>query len=353
MKRITDANQHFSGIEPNFKGSTEELSKMSLILALNWYSKNKSAIDAEEYAQRYFKNKLNYTKPLKNVIPTFGFLCKINLNGGLLPEETLTWFNSQIDIIKNVTTKPSNSPKDKPTIQDRIKDKTNECIGELEHLFDVLFFYKKSTEITPLSILTKCEIKQPKDIIIHFSKRKEEYVEVLTTSDKDLKEGYSNFSVLQLNKIIKFFDQIITDCNNLTKLIPVVRKKRVVTLKTKPVEVLINKVNYCKAFPELSLVSIDPTNIIGATQLWVYNTRYKKLGVYYSDSGFSIAGTTLQSFNETKSIQKIVKKPEITLPEMLSASKVGLRKFMERITTTEYPLTGRIGPDTILLKVLK
>ena len=52
MARILDANVVFSGQEPKF---SIELSKTQLILALNWYSQNRTSKDAEKYVTDFFK----------------------------------------------------------------------------------------------------------------------------------------------------------------------------------------------------------------------------------------------------------------------------------------------------------
>lgn len=358
MTRLTDANELFSGKEPKFIGSVTELSKMDLIKSLNWYASNRTSKDAEDYAERYFKTKLKYTKPIKNIIPTFGFLCRIVTNGGILSEKDSKWFETQIEKIKSIKEKPlnitENSPT-KPNIQDRIREKTNDCIAELEGMFDEYVDSKFKLVPIPYSILSSLEIKQTKDIIEHFKNRRKEYDEILTTSDIQLKEGYSNFSQLQIKKIIKFFDQIILDCLKLTNETKktIVRKPRAIKKKTP--EQILSKLNYCNEFTELNLKSVDPKSILGATQLWIYNTKYKKIGVYHAidASGFSVLGTTLKNFDETKSVQKVIRNPSVTIPELLKATKVGLRTFMSKISTKENVLTGRIGSDTILLRVIK
>ena len=103
------------------------------------------------------------------------------------------------------------------------------------------------------------------------------------------------------------------------------------------------------------LKSIPPEKVIGANQLWVYNTKTKVLAVYHSDNakGFTVKGSTLQNFDEKLSIGKRLRKPEKTLPTVLESGKIKLRKIMEELTTMQLNLTGRINDDTILLRVEK
>ena len=113
--------------------------------------------------------------------------------------------------------------------------------------------------------------------------------------------------------------------------------------------------NYAKDFAELKLVSVDPKTIIGASSLWVYNIKTRKLGVYYAldASGLNIKGSTIQNFAESKSVSKTLRKPAVTVNEVLKAGKVALRNILTDIRAAETALTGRINADTILLKVSK
>ena len=56
-------------------------------------------------------------------------------------------------------------------------------------------------------------------------------------------------------------------------------------------------------------------------------------------------------FNKNSSVQKTVRKPDITLKEFENAGKVALRTFLQDLTTTDSKLNGRINNDIILLKV--
>ena len=104
-------------------------------------------------------------------------------------------------------------------------------------------------------------------------------------------------------------------------------------------------------------MSIDPKKIIGAQELWVFNTKTRKLGKYVASNGFSseelsVKGASIIGFDEKKSVQKTVRKPDVTLKEFQKAGKVALRKFLEDIKATDIKLTGRINKDIILLKVI-
>ena len=114
----------------------------------------------------------------------------------------------------------------------------------------------------------------------------------------------------------------------------------------------MEKVKYLKAFDELKLVSIAPENVVGAMVVWVYNTKYRKLGKYVASTreGFAFKGTTLQKFDETQSVQKKLRKPEEVVGRCLTGGKIVLRKLLDEIKTNEQPMTGRFNEDTIILR---
>ncbi len=340
--------------EPKFSG---ELSQTQLTQALSWYAQNRDNKDATKYAVEYFKKKLKIPAPdaLKFQVSTFGFICRIVSLGGVLNASNATWFNETIQKLQEQT------PVAKPTtaavvsIQDHIRKKASECIGELEGQIDDLIISEFKSNVSPYATMTSMDTKgaHAKFIIEHFKTRRVEYDTVLTTDDADLKEGYSNFTKTQLKKLIAYCDQVIVDGMKLAGEAVKSRKPR--KRKTKSAEQLIAKLNYAKDFAELKLVSVDPKTIIGASTLWVYNTKTRKLGVYHAldVSGLNIKGSTIQNFAESKSVSKTLRKPAVTVNEVLKAGKVALRNILTDIRAAETALTGRINADTILLKVSK
>ncbi len=340
--------------EPKFSG---ELSQTQLTQTLSWYAQNRDNKDAIKYATEYFKKKLKIPAPdaLKSQPSTFGFVCRIVSNGGLLNASNTTWFNETISKLKQSNSVVKSTTTNVVSIQDHIKRKASDCIGELEGQIDELITSEFKANVSPYATMTGMEVKgaHTKFIIEHFKTRRTEYDDVLTTTDADVKEAYSNFTKTQLKKLIAYCDQVIVDGMKLAGEAVKTRKPR--KRKAKSADQLVAKMNYAKDFAELKLVSIDPKTIIGASSLWVYNTKTRKLGVYHAlDAvGLGIKGSTIQNFAESKSISKRLRKPAVTLPEVLKGGKVALRNILNDIRAAETQLTGRINNDTILLRTVK
>ena len=357
MARMLDVNEKFVGQEPKFLG---EVTEKDLGIALSWYSINRKAKDSQKYASAYFKkvHKLDILPVIKTKPTQFGFVCRILTNGGVLSPERKEWFDGQVEELKKELVKAKAKVKTeqfievvKVNIQDRIREKAIECIGELEGQIDDIILKTESPQ--PYAVMHTLAIKgvHTRAILEWSREKRAEFEEVLTTDDSQLKEGYSNFKKTDLKKIIAYCDQVILDCNKVAQ--SVVRKAR--KRKAKSPEQLVAKIKHCLEFKDLSLTSVKSTDIIESMQLWVYNTKTRKLGVYHAEDagGLSVKGSSIVNFSETKSIQKTLRKPEVMLPEVLKGGKVFLRNAIDSIKAVESKLTGRINADTILLRVMK
>lgn len=355
MNRTIDVKSILSNNkEPKFSG---ELTQTQLTQALSWYAQNRDNKDAQKYATEYFKKKLKSPVPdnLKSQASTFGFVCRILSLGGTLNEANLKWFNETVESLKSVAPQTKVTTTNVLSIQDHIKRKSGECIGELEGQIDDLILSDFKTDVVPFAVMNSLEIKgaHTKFIIEHFKKRRSEYDDVLNTKDDFVKESYSNFTKPQLKKLIAYCDAVILDGIKIAGESVKTRKPR--KRKPKSAAQLVSKMIYAKDFAELKLTSVDPQTIVGATTLWVYNTKTKKLGVYHAldAAGLSIKGSTIQNFAESKSVCKTLRKPSETINEVLKGGKVSLRNIIDNIRAVEKPLTGRINSDTILLRTLK
>ena len=357
MARMLDVNEKFVGQEPKFLG---EVTEKDLGIALSWYSINRKAKDSQKYASAYFKkvHKLDILPVIKTKPTQFGFVCRILTNGGVLSPERKEWFDGQVEELKKELVKAKAKVKTeqfievvKVNIQDRIREKAIECIGEFEGQIDDIILKSESPQ--PYAVMHTLGIKgvHTRAILEWSREKRAEFEEVLTTDDSQLKEGYSNFKKRDLKKIIAYCDQVILDCNKVAQ--SVVRKAR--KRKAKSPEQLVAKMKHCLEFKDLSLTSVKSTDIIESMQLWVYNTKTRKLGVYHAEDagGLSVKGSSIVNFSETKSIQKTLRKPEVMLPEVLKGGKVFLRNVIDSIKAVESKLTGRINADTILLRVMK
>ena len=167
---------------------------------------------------------------------------------------------------------------------------------------------------------------------------------------QQLREGYSHLTKKDAATYLEALETLHGACDMVIDASKATRKPRV----KKPVakEKLIAKLKYLAKDDKLQIVSVNPLDLIESTEVWVYNVKTRKLGKYVAEDGqvMQVKGTSLQFFDESKSIQKTLRKPEETLKEFKKAGKVKLRTFMDDIKTTDIKLIGRLNSETIILK---
>jgi hypothetical protein len=243
-----------------------------------------------------------------------------------------------------------------PSIQDRLREAAARMTDEIE---DAIEAFSQDPEVFDpkafklLNLLRGKGVKAAHARMIKdfYIRQNAEYQEALAGKCEQLKEGYSHLSKKNLKKIADFHAEIVAACEMLMQEAKVNKKPRA----KKPTDKakVVAKLKYLKQDDKLKLVSINPEDIIGAKELWVFNTKTRKLGKYvaaeYQELG--VKGTTITGFDENASVQKTLRKPEEQLKEFKAAGKVVLRKFLEDIKAVDIKLNGRTNEDTVLLKV--
>jgi len=240
-----------------------------------------------------------------------------------------------------------------PTIQDRLNEKTSEIIGELEGHYDEATLNVKST-FKPYDYLVSNNVVQSQlgKYEAVYNARKAELEAAMAKKDADLKEGYSHYKAADFKRMINWIDNLIAAIEQYRGVKKATKKARVKKAPSK--EKVIAKLKYAKTHAELKIVSINPAEIVGAQELWIYNTKYRKLGKYVAEAykTLSVKGTSIINFDESKSVCKTLRKPEEQLREFAKAGKVQLRKFLDDIKSTESKLNGRMNAEIVLLKVV-
>jgi hypothetical protein len=243
----------------------------------------------------------------------------------------------------------------KPTIQDRLNEKVSEIIGELEGRYDAIIL-GGNTPPEAYKLFQDENLPQAKIgmVVDHFSKFKtslENDWALSKKGDEQCKEAYSHMKVSDFKRHIAWYESVLADCESFSNLKKTARKARIKKAPSK--EKLVAKIKFCKEDTDLKIASINPVDILGASELWTYNIKTRKLGKYVAkdSAGLSVKGTTIEDFIEVSSVQKTLRKPAEQLVEFTKAGKIQLRKFMESIKTTDTKLNGRINTDTLLLKV--
>jgi hypothetical protein len=242
------------------------------------------------------------------------------------------------------------------SIQDRLREAAARMAEEIEEAIENFQTDPESFDPKAFKVLNLLKGKQAKAaharIIKEFYKANyDEITEALEGKCDQLKEGYSHLSKKQLKNIQSFYNEVLSACDMLAQEAKINKKPRV--KKSVPAEKLVAKMKYAKTNEPLKLVSVNPADIIGSKELWIFNVKTRKLGKYVAAEyqELSVKGTSIINFDEKNSVQKTLRKPEEQLKEFKAAGKVALRRFLEDIKAVDIKLNGRINEDTVLLKI--
>lgn len=351
----------YLGDEPEYD-MIEEDELVKLATAYSWYNYFYTAETAKPWLVEYVKKSGNAklleavkaTSPNKITITTCAAARMLN-RGTVLPERTITYLRNKLIEIQ-AAYENSQAPKTpivKANVQRHINDQIDNLIADIEDQIDQFTINGYKSDFSMYDHLTKNGVKalQAKRIAEYYIPQRDEFKAVVQTKY----EGYSNKK--NAKAYFDFIGQIVDDClrhsENQVKTRQVVRKPR----KRKEVSAakIVAGVKYKVSDKDLKIVSIAPTEILGAQVVWLYNTKYKYLirVVAADKNDLGVKGTTITGYDETSSVYKTLRKPETQIKDLLSTGKVRLRTFLDDIKTVARPFNGRINKETLILKAIK
>lgn len=351
MKVVTNLEPQASDI---VAGNENYVAK--LVYAFNWYNAEKDKKDARKYLEDFSK-KFNVGKSLvgvvdADIIMTMGWTARLACKGAQLSDDHLSKLHHYLNNLRSVQKVAPPAPK--VNIQEATQNRIKNYLGELEGVLDEIAKNPKS-DFSLLEDLKKNQMPQTvgPDIETWTKSKISELIAAYEGKDKDLAEGYSNFRKKDLLAFIKKLATFIEDAEKYSAFKKANRKPR--EKKVKPAGVQIKALKYKARDSELNISSVSPTEIVGAQQVWVFNTKTRKLAVYRTDSalGIQVKGTTLQNYDPEMSMQKTLRKPAEQLKDLLAAGKVQLRKFMDNIKSVPTTPNGRMNEETLIVRTTK
>lgn len=347
-------NLKFLGPEPKF---TKPLTRMEYAESLTWYNYMCTAQDAREYLQQFFTqmDRKDDLQKLQTVIDNFmpltaAWIARMMMNGCDLPESAYSFFEERIEEAFNIAEKyeEENKPAFKPVVRDRVREKQSDLIGEIEELLDLevefsLYDWLKMSQV-PTSYVPA--------IIVKFTPVLAEMIEALEGNDPQLVEAYSFLTKEELEDKIIFYSNLLEEAENYAQVEKKVRAPR----KTKPVppEKQIRNLKYQKTDTHFNISSVKPEKIVGAQELWTFNTRYKTLTVLRAanEKGLQVKGTSILNYDDKTSMsRKTGRKAEDIVKRIMTGTRAANRKLIEELKTVTQ-IAYRINENTILMKVV-
>lgn len=344
-------NLKYMGREPEFLGA---MTSGEYSLALNWYNAMCNISEAREYITDYLikrgrKAEAKLLAKLDNcwVPTTVAWRCRLLDRGYDVPAEGGFLETELSKALARVANAETSSEKSTISIQDRMRERQSEIIGDIEEMIDnkvdfSLYDYLKGKGI-PASYCPA--------IISNYAPWLDELIEAYEGTDPQLKEAYSYMTKKELKERIMFFGKLLEDASsygNVAKKTRAPSKPRAVSIEKK-----LKGLKFQKEDNTYKIASINPEKIIGAQELWCFNTKNKVLTVFRAldRGGLQVKGTSIICFDEATSLSKGAgRKPEIVLEKLQKSGKIVLKKLMDELKT-EKPLQVRINENTVLMKV--
>ena len=293
---------------------------------------------------------------------------------GYMPECFAKFYDSRKEALletgKEVVEVQQEKKKDakpKISIQERMLEQVTELCGDWDDMLDKFiekekFDLKKFDPEKDMKVYGGGLIKPAHAKIV-----KEQYegihaeaLENLAGTCEQLKEADSFMDKKMKKDYVAFFEKINAACDAIILTGKASRKQRKPRARSK--DVIIKKLKFQLNDGALGIASISPTDVVYANELWVYNTKTRKVGVYHAKdkdprglqrqgAGLMVKGTTIQDFNEETSVQKTLRKPAEQINNWTGRAKTKFAKAFDEVKTTPTKLTGRINDSIILLQV--
>lgn len=371
VKKLKHPDEHYLGNEPSPR--TYGSSDTELLKALNWYA---YFVEVSEHVSwlydwcrdampEYYDRLLEV--PRKYVTSHLIAMARMSAIGNTFSPDTTRRFHEKVRVLCEAHPKVQEKvPEDgeglgdqdtgeyawKPPSKQRLR--ARDFAAEVMEAHDQYVFSGFKDNFSTYGMLQAREA--PAAFAEYLLERSADYhafaLEVVAGTCPQLNEGYRNYTRAQKRLILENYEQIIDDCNRYLGNKKATRKPRKV--KEKAVTDLVSEVRYMRECNELKLRSIDPGHIVGASALWTYNHKYRRLSVLRAaQGGLTVRGTTVYNLDLEKSESKTLRKPKEVLPRILDSQRAMLDGIMRSVATESSVPNGRLNEDTVILRAIR
>lgn len=282
-----------------------------------------------------------------------------------IQKRRIDWLTQGKKAIQEAEAKKEEKPKRHQTIQQRMKEQVSHLLGDWEgKLDDFISGEQTLADFDPYKDMLVFEggiVKPAHAKIIRDSVDGsiEEAHEIIAWKCDQIKEGFAFMTPKFRKEHLKWFEKIQTACDTIIETGKANRKPRKKRLVSK--EKMVTKLKFQVNESTLGIASIPAEEIVYANEVWVYNTKSRKIGVYKANNpdprsmkrqgaGLTVKGTTILDFNSNASVQKTLRKPVDQIKNWTGNAKTKFNKAFDEIKAVETKLTGRLNNTTIILK---
>lgn len=317
-------------------------SLIEIAKAMNWYVPDNKERKDWFISRNKKHEEIKHFKSLPDYcFSTVGLFARMMDQGLVLPDNMQESYDERVTKLVSVkSTKsvaPAASAASGAVTKTKVKtDKLDAYIADIEYEIDTFLANDCKTKFNPEYFIksSQLNIGSRYQLRSWFKELHAELDLLVNTSDKELKECYSFLTKHQQKRYLAFIDSIVNAA--------------VSTKSTKPRKVkIITPAKRVKDFKYMKEGSIAPELILGANELWTWNSKERKVTLYESNAGFDIKGTTIQNIDTAET--KMVRQPEIM--KTFTGTQKKMKKRYNELTTKATKTTGRISAKITLLKV--
>jgi hypothetical protein len=240
--------------------------------------------------------------------------------------------------------------KKRKTVQENINNKVQLLLAEVDYAIDVwdvepFDMYKYLSENKASATVAKKIPEEYQELI-------DEVNLAISGKSKQLKEAYGFMNVSEKRAFINFVKKIQTDSERYAENHKPVRKPK--KAKQFTAKEKVSKLNFLDEDTDNKITSIDPSKIIGAEILFLFNSKTNQLVHYHAfdRGGLDVKGTTIKNFDtDISTVKKLGAKTTYFLDRVLGGGKIVLNKIMKEVNSKAGKVTGRVNNNMIILKV--
>jgi hypothetical protein len=280
---------------------------------------------------------------------------------GWMPAQTRAWVDKKLpDLIATGDKEIAEKALKKVVVAIKpkvIRNQLTDFLNAFDEMLDNLVEGKKAGTVEGLLkqiIMIPSELA---DARAEISKVKDEYDELVRVRkikggrsdwDEQLVEGYSHINTPQLRKIMTYFDEGLQSIDTFTATKRTVRRKKPVDPRK-----IVARLRHLKADKDLNIASINPVDILGSTEVWTYDVKRRRLGLYMSENpgGLGVHGTSITGYDDKLSYEKTLRKPDEQLPLITKKTRKALHEVVGKIRGKQMKVKTRINPNMLILKV--
>ena len=357
----------YVGPEPSWEIQPKKEERFSkLARAFTWYNGYFKQKEAKEMMIHWLtlNKRPNDIKVVKSIPDgeisvTQCWLARMNLMGLELTDHEKSSIENTIESMRVSKRKPVTDIDDedkKPTIQDRLLEKVKEAASEIDAMYETFIKSgcKMTADIKPINVMRSMNVSPQHTSYISdiWQKDLNEVKLAYSGDDEYVTESYSGYTKIQLRNIIKFIEQVLSDCLSYLQVKKTERKPR--AKKAVSPERLAVKIKYLRDVPELKIKSEAPAKIVAAQEAWLYDNAKRKLIYVAADfnaGSLTIKGSSIVGFDASKTVQKTIRKPQEIIGKFTKEGKPALRKLFKEIKSTETKWSGRSNENLVILRV--